>query len=112
MILPIIKKSLNSIYSGMHWKKRADLKDAYLSLLRNKLSVLEPVTRKVDLNFTFYFKTTPLDSSNCAFMVKMIEDCLVHYGVLKNDTIEYVGKVSMQSVKIKGDNDYCELEII
>jgi hypothetical protein len=32
-------------------------------------------------------------------MGKLLEDCLVAHGVLQDDTIKYVGKVSYQSLK-------------
>ena len=44
-------------------------------------------------------------------MSKMIEDCMVHYEILKNDTKEYVGKFSMESHKGDRKYDYCVMRI-
>lgn len=38
----------------------------------------------------------------------MLEDCLVHYRVLENDTSKFVGKVSVEAHKSKSkEADYC-----
>jgi hypothetical protein len=108
--LDIIKVSSNAIYAGTHWTKRKKLKEDYLWLTK-KFQHLTPIHEKVDLDFKFYFKSHPLDSSNCFFLVKMIEDCLVTYGVLKGDSIQYVRKVSVESGKDKA-KDHCILTII
>lgn len=42
----------------------------------------------VDIHFRFYWKTRPLDSSNCSPMAKCVEDTLVRSGVLEKDTNE------------------------
>ena len=101
----LIKVSSNQIYAGMHWRGRHKLKNDYL-FLTNSFKDLEAIEGKVDLDFKFYFKKNALDSSNCSYLAKVIEDCLVHHKVLKGDTIKYVGKVSMESFKTV-DNDYC-----
>lgn len=107
-----IKVSSNKIYAGCHWRTRAKLKGDYLLITKAPFKALTPVEGKVDISFTFFFTGRALDSSNCSYMAKMLEDCLVSYGVLKNDTIEFVGKVSMEAVKIKEKvNDYCVIKI-
>lgn len=101
------KVSTNKIYAGMHWKARKTLKDQFLWLTLNAMKKMTPQAGKVDLEFVFYFKSRPLDSSNCAFAAKMLEDCLVHHGVLKGDSIDYVRKISYQSCI--GKYDFCEI---
>ena len=103
------KVSTNEIYAGKHWRARQKLKESYLWLTCSEIKKLQPVIGKVDLDFTFYFKSRPIDSSNTAYMAKLIEDCLVHYGILKNDDVKFVGKISLESKK--SDQDLCELEI-
>jgi len=103
------KISTNKIYAGVHWRQRKQQKDQFL-LLTNSFKKLEKVERKVDLEFTFYFKKKPLDSSNCSYLGKLLEDCLVAHGVLQDDTIKYVGKVSYQS--LKGDQNKTIIKII
>ena len=105
----IIKISTNKIYSGLHWKKRHDLKNSYKTLTNVILNKIEPIEGKVDLHFNFYFKGKPLDSSNCSLMAKILEDCLVEKGILKDDKVECVGKFTVESCK--GDRDYCKLTI-
>lgn len=105
--IPIIKVSSNTIYSGKHWTFRDNLKKDYLLLTANYFKKLKPCTSKINLDFKFYFKGKTLDSSNCSFMIKMIEDCLTHYNIIKDDTIKYIGKISVES--FKGTEDLCEI---
>jgi len=107
----ILKISTNKIYAGVHWTKRNEIKDGYLLLTKKQFKALDPIIDKVDLLFSFYFTKNAFDSSNCSYMAKMIEDCLVKYGVLKDDTIKYVGKISLTSQRDKTQDDYCILEI-
>ena len=111
--IDILKVSSNKIYAGIHYRTRKKLKDDYLLLTKKLFKSLKSVKGKVNLDFTFYFAGRTLDSSNCSFMAKMLEDCLVTYGVLANDTIEFVGKVSLEAIKIKDKkiNDYCIIKV-
>ena len=106
--LPIIKISTNAYYAGKHFMVRKKHKDSYIQLT-NGFKKYSLINEKVDLDFKFYFKSRALDSSNCSAMVKLYEDCLVKHGVLKDDTIKYVGKVSMES--LKGNDDYVVITI-
>jgi hypothetical protein len=111
IIKDLIKVSSNQIYAGQHWTKRKKLKDDYL-WLTTPFKSLPKISEKVDLDFKFFFGSKPLDSSNCGFLVKILEDCLVHYGVLQGDTIKFVGKVSMESFKSRQkDTNYCVINI-
>lgn len=108
----IFKQSANQIYSGVHWSKRKKIKDAYLFLTRAPFAKLKKIEGKVDLQFDFFWSGRALDSSNCFFMAKMIEDCLVEHGILQDDTTKFVGKITIQSHKSKfKDNDYCVIKI-
>ena len=109
----ILKMSTNKIYAGIHYRTRTKHKENYRLITKTIFNKLEPIEGKVDLSFTFYFAKNALDSSNCSYMAKMIEDCLVEYGVLKDDTIKYVGKFSVTSFKSENkEKDYCILEIL
>ena len=109
--VPIIKISTNAYYSGKHWTVRKKHKDKYI-LLTNMFKKYAFIPDKVDLDFDFYFNTRALDSSNCSAMVKLLEDCIVKHGILKDDNINYVGKVSMKSTKDKSaKKDYVIITI-
>lgn len=109
----IIKQSANQIYAGIHWTKRKKIKDSYLWLTKAPFSRLQPVKEKINLRFDFFWGGRALDSSNCFFMAKMIEDCLVEYGILQDDTHEFVGKIIIESHKSKLKNmDYCVITIL
>lgn len=101
--IDIEKISTNEIYAGRHWRTRQKHKENYL-ILTNCFKNYDLIEDKVDIHIDFYFKGRALDSSNCSYMFKLIEDCLVKHKVLKDDTIKYVGKVSMQSYNKAKDN--------
>lgn len=99
--------STNAIYSGLHWSKRKKLADLYhwsLAQFKNQAVKEYPV----DINYIFTFKGKPLDTTNCTYMAKMLEDGLVKNGVIGNDSPEYVAFTGIYSQK--GDRD--EVEII
>lgn len=106
------KYSSNKIYAGLHWTQRKKIKESFLWLTKSAFSRLQPIESLVDLEFEFYFVKNALDSSNCSFMAKMLEDCLVEFGVLKSDTIKHVRRVILQSNKSKAkDADSCIITI-
>lgn len=86
------KVSTNKVYSGMHWMKRNDLKNLYhLFMLQFKRKLkLEESSFPICIEYTFEWKTKPLDSTNQTFMIKLIEDGLVNAGILPDDDHRYV----------------------
>lgn len=103
-----IKVSANKIYAGVHWSERKKIKDLFLWGLLGIKKELKKVG-KCKLTFNFQFKSNPLDDSNCFFMVKIIEDCLVHYKILEDDKYDIVRGITVTSNK--GDRDIVELII-
>ena len=104
----VLKISTNKIYSGVHYRTRIKHKKMYQwEVLRVcKKEKIKPINNyPVILKFTFYFDKNLLDSSNCSYMAKLIEDALVHEGVFINDTPQYISRVSTQSKRgPKGQN--------
>lgn len=96
------KVSLNAIYGGLHWSKRKNLADLYHSYFipfrKSRIDIF-PVT----LSFVFKFKGRLLDVSNCAYMVKLIEDALVVNGILPSDTVHHVSKIECSVEKSVAD---------
>ena len=86
------KISLNDWYSGTHWSERKRIKDAYKLTIRSQ--VKEKFTEPCDVEYTFTFKSKPLDCSNTVAMLKMIEDCL-----FPNDGIKVVRSIKLTSRK-------------
>ena len=105
------KISTNEIYAGKHWRSRKDMKKFYLLATYNEIKKLKPVKNKANLEFIFYFQIRPLDSSNTSYMAKLIEDCLTHYKIIKNDGINFIGRVSFESQKTIDTFDSCKLTI-
>lgn len=100
------KVSLNAVYSGIHWAKRKNLADTYhmavkVALIQAKLPQIKEFP--VDVTYEFTFKKNALDSSNCAFMAKMVEDSLVTNGFFPDDTPKYIR--SVKYISKKGDCD-------
>jgi len=91
------KISLNKWYAGTHWTARKKIKDAYKKLIKHKVEDGE-----YDVEYTFYFKSRPLDATNTIAMAKMIEDI-----IFKNDSYKKIKSVTLKSRKSK--NDYVEI---
>jgi hypothetical protein len=102
-----VKVSTNKIYAGVHWTVRAKHKELfYYELLKQKRTLSKAQNSPVEITFIFRFKSRSLDSSNCSYMAKMIEDSLVKLGVIENDTIKFVKSVkyiSEQDKKLEKD---------
>lgn len=94
------KISTNEIYAGKHWKNRFELKTFYhlaisAEITKGNFKKLE--TFPVFIRYDFFFKNNPLDSTNCSYMLKMIEDSLVHNEILPDDSLQYVAGFSCYS---------------
>lgn len=94
-----MKVSTNTIYSGCHWRKRQIYADYYHSIVIADCKKLQPITGKVNIYFLFEWKWRTLDSSNCTFIAKMIEDALRKNKLIVDDSIKYVWKFSCESRK-------------
>lgn len=108
--IPIPQKiSTNSIYAGIHWATRKKLADTYHKALiehKNKKVTEYPV----EITYIFTFKAKPLDTTNCTFMAKMLEDGLVGYGIIEDDDPTHVSFTGIYSQK--GDTDTVDIHII
>lgn len=92
------KISTNKIYGGVHWASRAKDKDLFIWNFVGVASQI-PVIDSCDLEFEFEFNQRPLDCDNCSYMVKLLIDCLRHYGKLKDDTPNIVRSIKISSRK-------------
>ena len=99
--------STNKIYSGVHWAVRARLANLYHSLLigQPKYTGEYPI----QITYRFTWRTRPYDTTNCSFLVKMLEDGLVGNGVITADDTWTVHRTIIESKK--GDKDFVEIEI-
>lgn len=88
---------MNKWYAGTHWTARKKIKDAYKKLIKHKVEDGE-----YDVEYTFYFKSRPLDATNTIAMAKMIEDI-----IFENDSYKKIKSVTLKSRKSK--NDYVEI---
>lgn len=99
--IPILwKVSANEVYAGVHWSKRNALAKDYHQLvnLKTKGLIFEPLTYPVQLFFNFHWASRALDSSNCSYLVKLIEDGLKGE-ILPDDSIKYVQTIITTSQK-------------
>lgn len=107
----ILKLSGNIIYANCHWTKRKKHKDTYLKLC-NGLKNLEKESEPINLRYDFFFKRNALDSENCFYMAKMITDCMVKFGIVKDDSPKYIHDVTYRSQRDKDCNeDYVVITI-
>ena len=98
------KISLNKWYAGMHWTKRKQIKDNYTVIVKSQCSEVFSKDKMYSVDYKFYFKSRPLDASNCTAMVKMIEDI-----IFEDDTYKIVRELKISSDK--GYNDLVEIKI-
>jgi len=104
IIKDLPKISTNKFYSGMHWTKRKKIKDAYKYLIRSVHKGQFLKSKQYEVEYTFYFKSRPLDATNCSMMVKIIEDVL-----FEDDKHDIITSVTIKSRK--GKEDYVEIKI-
>ena len=74
---------------------------------------IEPVNENdypVDIEYTFTFKGKTIDTTNCFFMAKLIEDGLRHSGFLIDDDLRYV--TSSKAIVKKGKIDEVEILLV
>ena len=93
------KVSTNIIYAWCHWRKRQIIANYFHLLVLSDCKQLKQINYKVNIKFIFTFKRNALDSSNCSYMAKCIEDWFKKWGLLKDDSINYVWEFSIKSEK-------------
>lgn len=98
------KISLNIWYAGTHWTKRKKLKDTYTLLVKSQFKHVYSKDCKYEVDYIFYFKSRPLDASNCIAMVKMIEDI-----IFEDDKYSIVVRLSVESKKSK--EEYLQIKV-
>jgi len=111
------KMSTNKIYAWIFWTKRKKISDFYHSIVYSDAQKFDTLTEKVNIKMNFYWKSRVLDSSNCTFIWKCLEDWLVKWWLLEDDTNKYVWKFSCESIHLTPaqrktlDGDYVVIEI-
>ena len=101
------KISLNKWYAGTHWTKRKKIKDEYKKIIKNQFKDVFSKENEYFVNYYFFFKTRPLDASNCVAMVKMIEDI-----IFEDDNYKIVLGISIFSSKFEEDLVKIEIDEI
>jgi hypothetical protein len=100
--IPLPEKVSTNTLSRQHWTKRKKLVDLYNSSLieyRNKTIKDYPV----EITYIFTFKKNPLDTTNCMFMAKFLEDSLVRNNIIEDDDPKHVAFTGIYSQKGKED---------
>jgi Holliday junction resolvase RusA-like endonuclease len=108
--IPIPEKvSLNKIYAGIHFRERSDHKDAYYLavLAANVPRWTGPLP--VAMHYHFRLSGSRLDISNHAYMLKMVEDALVHTRVIPADDQKHVAQITITAER--SDRSDVEIEI-
>ena len=84
--------------------KRKKLKDKYKLLIKSQFKQVLSKDKTYEVEYTFNFKTRPLDASNCVAMVKLIEDV-----IFEDDNYKIVESINIKSRKAKFDS--VEIEV-
>lgn len=95
IFVPYIAPSTNSIYSGIHWSKRQKHVAQAVIAVRAASRMIKPFGYMVDLEFTASLGKGAVtrDTSNYSYSAKVIEDGIVKCGLLKDDDVDYVGRI-------------------
>ena len=103
--IPIPQKvSTNVIYSGKHWTVRKQHADLYHQYIRAEVKPPEKgFEYPIDITYIFNFKGKLLDTTNCTYMVKLLEDGLVKSGIIEDDDPKHVQYTGIYSQKGKKD---------
>lgn len=101
LVFDICKKvSTNKIYESKHWGVRDKLKNEFINYYFNLLNKFTPVINyPIKITYDFYFVRNPLDTLNCCYMAKMMEDIMVKLGVIVDDSPKYVKQSVITSSK-------------
>ena len=96
----IVPISLNKIYAGVHWDQRSKWKNEWRAAFTGwhfwqrpdgTYNAERPVRFESPVEITYLFRMKkPMDSTNLAFMCKLIEDSLSQDQVIEDDTPKYV----------------------
>lgn len=96
--VPCTHKSTNTIYAGKHFRERnRDKENIADHFSTSPARRIKPFTKPVNLKFVPVISkgVKSFDTSNYSYGAKMIEDCLVKYGVLQDDTNKHVKNVEL-----------------
>lgn len=105
-IYDIPKISLNTLYSSPHWTVRKKHKDLFNRIIYGEIinygkDDIKNIGMDLIFEYEFLFKGKTLDVSNCFYMVKLIEDALVHNEIIKDDSVKYISKIIVSTRKSK-----------
>ena len=99
------KVSFNQLYAGKHWSYRKTIKDQYHTIIKSQCKKVFTKTAAYTCTYEFTFQSRPLDASNCAAMIKMIEDIIFEddkYDLIKIGGItSKKGKTDSVTIKIE-----------
>ena len=112
LVLQLPKKvSTNKIYAGRHWGYRYEIAKLYHeSMLPYRFEQVDQYP--VRISYDFYFRSKALDTLNCAFMAKCVEDGMASLGVLQGDGPKFVRACSISTQKAaRGENDHVVITI-
>jgi hypothetical protein len=102
--IPIPEKvSLNKIYAGVHFRTRSRHKEVYHFAVLARKPKPYTGTFPVHMHYHFRLHGTPLDISNHAYMLKLVEDGLVAAGILPGDEPKYVSCITITAEKDQAD---------
>ena len=85
------------IYSGvLGWQKRATLKKELLRLT-HFFTLIPKISRKVSVGINMTFINSSIrDLDNHSFLFKMLQDCLIHHGVIEDDSDKFISVISIR----------------
>ena len=92
------KHSLNEIYAGISFWKRKQHKDTFKLLVKSQFKHVFTKDKRYIVSYLFEWSKHPLDTSNCVYMLKMIEDI-----IFEDDNYKIIPELNIRSVKSSTD---------
>lgn len=89
---------MNKWYASQHWSIRKNMKDNYKLIVKGQFKEVFSKLNKYRVDYTFCFKSRPLDASNCVAMLKLIEDI-----IFEDDSPKIITEITIKSRKAKED---------
>jgi len=104
--------SWNKYYTGVHWAKRSALSNEWAWYVREALIKAKiprtPLRKAVTIEVTAHLKRL-IDCDNIC--LKVVVDGIRHWGLLRDDSPEYVKKIQVQVVRLAKGDERLEIKI-
>ena len=94
-------KSQNRFITSHRWNYMRYKEELKAEVMPQLMKVGKPIADVLQVRYKFHKKGKLFDLTNYSMTIKIIEDCLVQAGVIKDDRDAFVKEVSISQVRAK-----------